>query len=429
MNIKCPKCGEVFSLTDSDYLDILKQVKDKEFEKELKNREELFLSQKENELTQAISKTKEEYEKTVLSNREEIARLKQLLENNQKEKENAVEVALSKKETEIAELKMQLKASGNEMSLKVKEAEEKLNKEISKQKEEIINLQNKLDNQKTESQLKEQSLVKNYEETIKLKDEMIERQKDLKMKLSNKLVGETLEQHCEIEFNKLRASGFQNAYFEKDNEVKEGTKGDYIFRDFEEGNEYISIMFEMKNEMEGSTTKHKNEDFLEKLHKDREKKKCEYAILVSMLEPENELYNSGIVDMSHKYPKMYVVRPQFFIPIITLLRNANRSQLYYRNQLMVVQNQNIDISNFETELNDFKEKFGKNSRLANERFLKAISEIDKAIEQLEKTKDDLLMSNKQLKYANDKLDDLTIKKLTKNNQTMKAKFEEAGYKE
>jgi hypothetical protein len=429
MIIKCPQCGKEFSLTDNEYLGILRQVKDHEFTKELKNREELLLSQKDNELNQTVSRMEKKYGDIISVNKEEIAKLHQQLENYEKEKQSAVEVALTKKDAEIAELKLKIQAAGSEKTLAVREEADKYTAEINKQKESILNLQNQLKNQENESELKRQSMEKEYEDKLKFKDEEIERYKDFKVRLSNKLVGESLEQHCENEFNRLRAAGFQSAYFEKDNDAKDGSKGDYIFRDYEDGIEYISIMFEMKNEMEESTKKHKNEDFLDKLDKDRKAKNCEYAVLVTMLEPENELYNSGIVDVSHKYPKMYIIRPQFFIPMITLLRNAARNQLETRKQLMIVQNQNIDISNFEKEMNEFKDKFGRNFRIASEKFQAAIDDIDKTIKQLEKTKADLISSSNQLRLANDKAEDLSIKKLTKNNPTMKQKFIEAGYKE
>ena len=264
-----------------------------------------------------------------------------------------------------------------------------------------------------------------YENKIRFKDEEIERYKDFKAKLSTKMVGETLEQHCEIEFNRLRATGFQNAYFEKDNDAKSGSKGDYVYRDKDsEGSEFISIMFEMKNEIDTTSTKKKNEDFLKELDKDRREKNCEYAVLVSLLEPESELYNSGIVDVSHKYPKMYVIRPQFFIPIITLLRNAALHSLEYKRELTLVKAQNIDVSNFEAAMNDFKDKFSKNYELASRKFKTAIEEIDKTIVHLQKTKDALLSSENNLRLANNKAEDLSIKRLTKNNPTMQAKFAE-----
>ncbi len=429
MIIKCPQCGKEFSLTDNEYLGILRQVKDQEFTRELKSREELLLSQKENELNQTVSKIEKKYGDIISVNKEEIAKLHQQLENYEKEKQSAVEVALTKKDSEIAELKMKIQAAGSEKTLAVREEADKYAEKINKQNEDILNLQNQLKNMENENKLRKQAMEKEFEEKLKFKDEEIDRIKDFKARLSNKLVGETLEQHCEIEFNRMRATGFQNAYFEKDNDAKTGSKGDYIFRDYEDGVEYISIMFEMKNVMEESVNRHKNEDFLDKLDKDRKEKKCEYAVLVTTLEPDNELYNSGIVDVSHKYPKMYVIRPQFFVPMITILRNAARNQLEYRKQLMVVQNQNIDISNFENEMNEFKDKFGRNFRLASQRFQAAIEDIDKTIRQLEKTKEDLLASNNQLRLANEKAEDLSIKKLTRNNPTMKQKFADAGYKE
>ena len=282
-----------------------------------------------------------------------------------------------------------------------------------------------MDSEEKESQLKEQSLKEKYEEQLKMKDELVAYYKDFKARQSTKMVGESLEIHCETEFNKLRATGFQHAYFEKDNDARSGSKGDYIYRETDpEGVEFISIMFEMKNEMDETATKKKNEDFLKELDKDRREKNCEYAVLVSLLEPDSELYNQGIVDMSHRYPKMYVIRPQFFIPIITILRNAATNALDYRRQLEVVRNQNIDISHFEEDMNDFKEKFARNFRIASERFQKAIGEIDKTIDHLQKTKEALLSSENNLRLANNKAEDLTIKRLTRKNPTMAAKFAE-----
>ena len=282
-----------------------------------------------------------------------------------------------------------------------------------------------MDSEEKESQLKEQSLKEKYEEQLKMKDELVAYYKDFKARQSTKMVGESLEIHCETEFNKLRATGFQHAYFEKDNDARRGSKGDYIYRETDpEGVEFISIMFEMKNEMDETATKKKNEDFLKELDKDRREKNCEYAVLVSLLEPDSELYNQGIVDMSHRYPKMYVIRPQFFIPIITILRNAATNALDYRRQLEVVRNQNIDISHFEEDMNDFKEKFARNFRIASERFQKAIDEIDKTIDHLQKTKEALLSSENNLRLANNKAEDLTIKRLTRKNPTMAAKFAE-----
>ena len=296
---------------------------------------------------------------------------------------------------------------------------------VQEKETEIIELKSKLDRINGEQELEKQSIKQKYEAELKFKDEEIERYKDFKARLSTKMVGESLEQHCEIEFNKLRATGFQNAYFEKDNDAKSGSKGDFIFREFSpDGVEFISIMFEMKNQNETTATKHKNEDFFKELDKDRREKNCEYAVLVSLLEEDSELYNSGIVDVSYRYEKMYVIRPQFFIPLITLLRNAALNSLQYKRELSVIRNQNIDITHFEEDMNDFKEKFGRNFRLASEKFQKAIDEIDKTIDHLQKTKEALLSSENNLRLANNKAEELSIKRLTKNNPTMQQKFEE-----
>ena len=299
-----------------------------------------------------------------------------------------------------------------------------MNSELLEKDNLITKLNGEKDLTEKEFQLKEQSIKEKYETEIRFKDDEISRLKDYKLKLSTKMVGESLEQHCETEFNRLRATGFQKAYFEKDNDAKSGSKGDFIYRDYDtNGGEFISIMFEMKNETDTTSSKKKNTDFLKELDKDRREKACEYAVLVSLLEPENELYNTGIVDMSHHFEKMYVVRPQFFIPIITLLRNAALNSLEYRNELAMIKAQNIDISNFEAEMNDFKDKFSKNFRLASEKFHKAIEEIDKTIDHLQKTKEALLSSENNLRLANNKAEDLSIKRLTKNNPTMQAKFD------
>lgn len=334
---------------------------------------------------------------------------------------------LSEKDKEIQELKTKFSNIEIEKKLAITEA----TREIEKERD---NLKNEIKNKEMEIKLREKSLAENHEKElrnkedffakeIKSKDEMIEYYKDLKLKMSTKMLGETLEQHCEIEFNKLRATAFQNAYFEKDNDAKTGSKGDYIYRENDnEWNELVSIMFEMKNEGDTTATKKKNEDFFKELDKDRNEKKCEYAILVSLLESDSEYYNSGIVDVSHKYPKMYVIRPQFFIPMITLLRNAATNSLKYKSELALIKAQNIDVTNFENELNDFRDAFGRNYRLASEKFRTAIESIDKAIDQLQKTKENLLRSEDNLRLANNKAEDLTIKKLTRNNPTMTEKF-------
>lgn len=386
--IKCPKCGEVFKVDESGYASIVKQVRDEEFSKELSERREEF----------------------------------------EREKKNAVELAQSKTaeklKDEIAALKIKNERLEAEKKLAVKEATDGAEKKLLEQKEKITELKGMIESNEKTAELKEKSLKESYEEKLKGKDEQIAYYKDLKARQSTKMVGETLEQHCETEFNKLRATGFKNAYFEKDNDVRSGSKGDFIFRESsDDGTEFISIMFEMKNEMDETATKHKNEDFFKELDKDRNEKKCEYAVLVSMLEADSELYNTGIVDVSYRYPKMYVIRPQFFIPMITLLRNAALNSLEYKQELAVIRSQNIDISHFEEDMNEFKEKFSRNYRIASEKFKKAIEEIDKTIDHLQKTKDALLSSENNLRLANSKAEELTIKKLTKNNPTMAEMFE------
>lgn len=386
--IKCPKCGEVFKVDESGYASIVKQVRDEEFSKELSERREEF----------------------------------------EREKKNAVELAQSKTaeklKDEVAALKIKNERLEAEKKLAVKEATDGAEKKLLEQKEKITELKGMIESNEKTAELKEKSLKESYEEKLKGKDEQIAYYKDLKARQSTKMVGETLEQHCETEFNKLRATGFKNAYFEKDNDVRSGSKGDFIFRESsDDGTEFISIMFEMKNEMDETATKHKNEDFFKELDKDRNEKKCEYAVLVSMLEADSELYNTGIVDVSYRYPKMYVIRPQFFIPMITLLRNAALNSLEYKQELAVIRSQNIDISHFEEDMNEFKEKFSRNYRIASEKFKKAIEEIDKTIDHLQKTKDALLSSENNLRLANSKAEELTIKKLTKNNPTMAEMFE------
>ena len=405
--IKCPKCGEVFQVDESGYSAIVKQVRDKEFSKEIQNREAQFESEKES----AILLAKLETEK--------------MFNEKLNKKENELSEVEVKKDKEIAELRNKLATFDKDKELEINKLITKLNTELSEKDSHIATLKGEKALTEKECQLKEQSLKEQYEEKLRFKEEEIARYKDFKSKLSTKMVGESLEQHCEIEFNQLRATGFKNAYFEKDNDAKTGSKGDYIYRDKNaEGIEFISIMFEMKNEMDTTSTKKKNEDFLKELDKDRREKNCEYAVLVSLLEPESELYNAGIVDMSHRYPKMYVIRPQFFIPIITLLRNAASNSLEYKHELEIIKAQNVDVSNFEAEMNDFKDKFSRNFRLASEKFQKAIEEIDKTIDHLQKTKEALLSSENNLRLANSKAEDLSIKRLTKNNPTMAAKFEE-----
>lgn len=394
--IICPNCNKAFKVDEAGFADILKQVHDHEFEKELHERVEMFEKDKENAIKLAEANIK-----------------------------NKLQADLANKEFELADIRSRINNAELEKKLAVTEAVSKVEKERNE-------LAGELKNKDTEKRLFETSLKEKYatelktkDDIIKMKDEEIALRKDMKIKLSTKMVGETLEQHCETEFNKLRATGFQNADFGKDNDATTGSKGDYIFRETDEaGIEIVSIMFEMKNEGDETTTKKKNEDFLRELDKDRAEKKCEYAVLVTLLEAENELYNTGIVDVSHKYPKMYVIRPQFFIPMITLLRNAAMNSLKYKAELAQVRNQNVDITNFEENINKFKEGFSKNVELFSSRFKTAIGEIDKTIDHLQKTKEALLSSENNLRLANNKAEDLTIKRLTHGNPTMIAKFSE-----
>ena len=504
--IKCPNCGTVFQVDESQYHEILQQVRNEEFEKELnerqKNSNQIIQSklekeyesklnqktleikelqankeleikqlqsdfnQKQNDKEQEVislkekleantqltkSETQKEYQEQLNQKDLEISKLNAKLDQilsqnkiNESKTEQEYKLQLQAKENEIQALKNNI--SNNEKVLKANlenTYQSKLNEknlEIQSLKQDIDkakvenelnvksikqDLQNQIEQDKMKYQLQEKNLQEKYDTLLQTKDEQIAYYKDFKLKQSTKMIGESLEQHCEIEFNKLRATGFQNAYFEKDNDARTGSKGDYIYRELDEnGVEIISIMFEMKNENDKTATKHKNEDFLKELDKDRNEKNCEYAVLVSMLEPENELYNTGIVDKSHRYPKMYVIRPQFFIPMITILRNAALNSLQYKNELQLVRNQNIDITNFEESMNDFKQKFSRNYELASKKFNIAIEEIDKSISHLQKTKEALLSSERQLQLANNKAEDLTIKRLTRNNPTMKQKFDE-----
>ena len=423
--IKCPKCGEMFSIDETSYDAIVKQVRDKEFSKELKNREAQFEKDKKT----LVQVTKLELEKVFneeLSAKDsEISKLKSELKSEQLNIESKMNELISKKDKEVFELKNKLESFNKDKDLEIANIVTDLSNKISAQENFILKLTNDSELAEKEYKLQEKTLKEQYELQLKFKDEEIERYKDFKAKLSTKMLGESLEQHCELSFNQLRATGFQTAYFEKDNDAKSGSKGDYIYRDYDtDGNELISIMFEMKNESDTTSKKKKNTDFLKELDKDRSEKKCEYAVLVSMLEPDNELYNSGIVDVSHNYDKMYVIRPQFFIPIITVLRNAAMKSLEYRKELSLIKAQNIDVSNFESAMNEFKDKFSKNYQLASKKFKTAIEEIDKTIEHLQKTKESLLSSENNLRLANNKAEDFTIKRLVKNNPTMQAKFEE-----
>ena len=416
--IICPNCKKAFKVDEAGYADILKQVRDHQFEEELTSRLALAEKEKESAVELAKAKIKNSLQEELSEKDKQLAALKVKSDTELAEK-------LAQKEIEIAKMRSRIENTETEKKLEVSEAIKKIEKERD-------DLANDLKIKETEKKLLEISIKEKFanqllvrDETIKMKDDEIDRLKDFKQKLSTKMVGETLEQHCEVEFNKLRATGFQNAYFEKDNDSRAGSKGDYVYKEFdEEGNEIISIMFEMKNENDETATKKRNEDFFAKLDKDRKEKGCEYAVLVSLLESENEFYNTGIVDVSHRFEKMYVVRPQFFIPIITLLRNAAMNSMEYKKELNLMKNQNIDITNFEEKINAFKTGFARNYDLASRKFKTAIDEIDKTITHLQKTKDALLSSENNLRLANNKAEDLTIKKLTYGNPTMKAKFDE-----
>ena len=394
--IICPNCKTPFTIDESGYADIAKQIKDHLFEEEIQKRLSIAEREKESAVKLAEATIKNSLQDTIQKKENEITQIKALLENAEIQKKLSVTEAIQKVEKERDALANEVKT-----------------KELEKQ-----NLESTLKQQFTTE-------LQNKEAIIKYKEEEIARVKDMKAKLSTKMIGETLELHCENEFNKLRPTAFPKAYFEKDNDARSGSKGDYIYKEFDEhGNEIISIMFEMKNEADTTASKKRNDDFIKELDKDRTEKKCEYAVLVSMLESESELYNTGIVDVSYKYPKMYVVRPQFFIPIITLLRNAAMSSMQYKSELALVRSQNIDITHFEDKMNKFKEGFARNYDLASRKFNEAIDGIDKTIKELEKTKAALLSSENNLRLANEKTEDLTIKKLTHNNPTMKAKFDE-----
>jgi len=413
----CPKCKETFKVDEAGFSELLRQVRDDQFEEDLKKRLLLENKEKESALKLAEAKFANKLQFELSSKNEEISKVKGQLEKD-------YGLKLTEKDRTIIEMKSLIKGADLEKKIAVSDAVKDL-------EEQCINLSNQLNNIELKGRLAEKSLIEKHQaelniknDIIKLKDEEISLRKEMKLKLSTKMVGETLEKHCESEFDKLRATGFQNAFFGKDNDSSSGSKGDFIYKEYDDNkNEIISIMFEMKNEIDETVNKKKNSDFLKKLDRDRLQKKCEYGVLVSLLEPESDLYNSGIVDVSHKYKKMYVIRPQFFIPIITILRNAAMNSLEYKTELELMRNQNIDITNFEEKLNIFKTGFSKNYELANRKFISAISEIDKTITHLQKTKEALLSSDRNLRLANDKAEKLTIKKLTYGNPTMKDKFD------
>ena len=418
--IKCPSCGKIFQIDEKDYDSIVKQIRNHEFEEELERREKEFSKEKNSELELLEKDLTLKNNISLSSKDKEIDRLKSDLEKKELEVSKKFDKELVERDKEIQQLKNNLKQKDSEHKLELKEI-------VQEKMDEINKLNSKLELSEKEYQLKEQGLKDNYESKLKGKDQEIQLYKDMKMKLSTKMIGESLEQHCNIEYNTYLRPVLSNAYFEKDNDAKTGSKGDFIFKDYsEDGIEYVSIMFEMKNEADETATKHKNEDFFKELDKDRREKNCEYAVLVSLLEKDNEIYNAGIVDVSHKYEKMYVIRPQAFIPIINILRGASLKSLEAKRQLVEIQNQNIDISNFEENMNNFKEAFGKNFRLASEKFVKAIEEIDKSIDHLQKIKANLLSSENNLRLANNKAEDLSIQILTANAPSIAEKFEEVG---
>ena len=429
--LKCPKCGNVFSVDEADYAYIVNQVKTAEFSSEVERRlvELHHQYQTEQEKKEAVLENRHQQAISIKEqelNRKDavIAQLKRDLENAALQKKSELSLAVADRDKVISELRARVEQNASQQKIAVMTEQQKAKDELAQRDMMIARLKTDIQSQKAEATSQLASQKELYENKLKNAQEQVDYYKDLKSKLSTKMVGETLEIHCSTEFNRMRPL-FPNAYFEKDNDASGGTKGDFIFRDFDGDTEYISIMFEMKNELDETASKHKNEDFLKKLDADRTAKKCEFAVLVSLLEPDSELYNTGIVDMSHRYPKMYVIRPQFFIPIITLLVQTSKKSIEYKKQLAIAQNQSVDVSKFESQLLDFKDKFGRNYRLASEKFQKAIDEIDKSIDHLQKIKDALIGSENNLRLANDKAEDLTIKKLTRGNPTMKALFDQA----
>lgn len=430
--LKCPQCGSVFTVDEADYASIVNQVKTQEFDAEVKSR--LAEIQKQNEVKQEAESLKisQEFQGKLnakeleLSKKDsEIVKLQAQLDSFNQTKKLELDAERSKTNEEIARLKSVIAQNENNIRVAVLEEQNKAKDIIQAKENSLIELRSQIDVKQKEATIRETNIKEDYERQLKQKQELVDYYKDLKAKLSTKMIGESLEVHCSNEFNRVRTTMYPNAYFDKDNDASHGSKGDFIFRDFADGIEYISIMFEMKNEMDETATKHKNEDFLAKLDKDRRDKGCEYAVLVSLLEPDNDFYNEGIVDVSYKYPKMFVVRPQFFMPIISLLTQASRKSVEYQRELILAKQQSIDVTNFENKLIDFRNKFGNHYQRASDKFNKAIEEIDKTIKSLQKMKEDLLSSENYLRLANNDTEDLSIKKLTRGNPTMKQKFEEA----
>lgn len=456
--LKCPHCGQMFQVDEADYASIVSQVKNAEFEVEIArrlselnerhkaeqelatakteqsyqtqlNKKQLELGVKEAEIERLKAETESQLEKVKGEKDAEIARLKTQLENIESQKKGELDLALSEKDKTIAQLNAAIEQNETRLQLAVMEERTKAQQTVQTKEAEITQLRSAAELDKREAQIHEAALVKRHEEELRLKQEQVDYYKDLKTRMSTKMVGETLEQHCSIEFEQYIRPMMPNAYFDKDNDATDGTKGDFIFRDSEDGTEYISIMFEMKNEMDTTATKHKNDDFLKKLDEDRRKKGCEFAVLVSLLEAENDLYNNGIVNKSHIYPKMYVIRPQFFVPFINLLVQASKKSLEYKKQLILAQSKEVDVTNFENKMEEFKSKFGRHYELASKKFEDAVKQIDDTIAKLLKVKENLLGSENNLRLAQQDTEDLTIRKLTYKNPTMKAKFEEARKKQ
>lgn len=430
--LKCPKCGSVFSVDEADYASILNQVKNQEFEAELRKRMAEWDSRYKAQQELASAKAEQNFQNKLnqkaleLGNKDaEIARLRTQLQSIASQKDSERTIALAAKDQAIAQLKATIGQHEANLQIALLNKQRETQEILQRKDSQIQRLQSDAELEKSQAQIRESELIKRHQHELQAKQEMVEYYKDLKTRMSTKMVGETLEIHCSTLFNQLLRPVMPNAYFEKDNDAADGTKGDFIFRDSEDGTEYVSIMFEMKNEMDTTATKHKNEDFLKKLDEDRRKKNCEFAVLVSLLEPDSELYNGGIVDVSYRYPKMYVIRPQFFIPLITLLVQTSKKSLDYKRQLLLAQSKEVDVTNFENKLMDFKNKFGRHYELASKKFDDAIKQIDDTIAKLLKVKESLLGSENNLRLANQDTEDLTIRKLTYKNPTMKAKFDEA----
>lgn len=430
--LKCPQCGSVFSVDEADYASIVSQVKTQEFEAEIKSRLDEIEKQNATKQEAEALKLSQEFQGKLNSKEielsqkaNEIAMLQTQINSFNQTKQLELDAERSKMNEEIVRLKSVIEQNENMIRMAVLEEQNKAKDIIQEKENSLIELRSQIDVNQKEATIREANIKEDYERQLKQKQELVDYYKDMKAKLSTKMIGESLEAHCSNEFNLVRTSMFPNAYFDKDNDASHGSKGDFIFRDYADGIEYISIMFEMKNEMDETATKHKNDDFLAKLDKDRREKNCEYAVLVSLLEPDNDFYNNGIVDVSYKYPKMFVIRPQFFMPIISLLTQASRKSVEYQRELILAKQQSIDVTNFENKLNDFRNKFGGHYQHACDKFNKAIEEIDKTIKSLQKMKEDLLSSENYLRLANNDTESLTIKKLTHGNPTMKQKFEEA----